>query len=300
MPISTSTHNLLQRTRAYRRRSRLPRARALRRSAGPACRCGEEAGQDARGRAPHRLVVELEEVHRAASSPQSCQRSSWWTSSLEQLRERDVEDALHLARIGRRAPGGALDQPDERRDQERPDDACASCRARRSRRPRRGGRPISSSASRSAASRGVASTRGVDLAARERDLAPVVGIVSGRWVSTRRASPSCSKSGHEHRGVAGVGLERRPRQRAAGGRRSGPARRAATTRAGRAGRRPTAPGSQRGPRLAGGCPDGLPGGSRGIRGYFFFPPAILASTSRLDSTSRSSPSTLTSVPPYFE
>src|SRR6516225_10893249 len=35
-------------------------------------------------------------------------------------------------------------------------------------------------------------------------------------------------------------------------------------------------------------------------GYFFFPPLILASTSRLDSTSSSSPSTVTSVPPYLE
>ena len=64
------------------------------------------------------------------------------------------------------------------------------------------------------------------------------------------------------------------------------------------GRRNVSPrGGQPGPRVRG---PGDPLLTASCYCYFFFPAEILASTSRLESTSSSSPSTVTSVPPYFE
>ena len=141
-----------------------------------------------------------------------------------------------------------------------------------------------------------------DLPARERDLAPVRRHRLGPAGEHHARLAVLLEHGQEHRGRAAARLE--AAARAAGcSRRSG-----------------TAPSTVMGP--SAGRPDareaqGAASPTRAVAGrgmrwrpprapeswfvdYFFLPAATLASTSRLERTRRSSPSTVTSVPPYFE
>ena len=143
----------------------------------------------------------------------------------------------------------------------------------------------------------------LDLPARERDLAAVRRHRLGAAGQHDARLAVLLEDGQEHRGRATARLERRlGRWGVVGeagphpldGDRSEPE--PGRRREGGPGRRRAGPGRCRprdalaaaaGPRVV-------------VRGYFFLPAPTLARTSRLERTSRSSPSTVTSVPPYFE
>ena len=83
----------------------------------------QEGDEDARGRAPHRLARELEEVD---GTVRPCREVNALGDvpalfavdvGVEQLRDRDIEDTDDLARIASEL-GAAGEQPDERREHE--------------------------------------------------------------------------------------------------------------------------------------------------------------------------------------
>src|SRR4051812_10516535 len=83
---------------------------------------GQEPGQDPGGRAPDRLVGELVELHGALGAVEAPRPALLVVHLVgEELGERDVEDAVHLARVGG-DDRSAIGDPDERRDVELPDD----------------------------------------------------------------------------------------------------------------------------------------------------------------------------------
>ena len=134
---------------------------------GTRIRCARKPAR-MRAVAPHTVSPgELEEVHRALGAEELPPLLVVHLVA-QQLGERDVEHALDLA--GRGECRGPLDEPDERREQERPETVC-SCRARRSRRPSRGAR--SPPPPRGARRRGRGVEPWVELAAGEGDLALV-------------------------------------------------------------------------------------------------------------------------------
>ena len=133
----------------------------------------EETREDARGRAPHRLVRRARRSASSRASPQNCQSSD----AVAPRGSSSSESATSKTRSTSRASGtstrtGSID-PDEGRHHELPDRGADARRARAITSTAARGRPISSSASRSAASRGERVDRGVDLPAGERDLALV-------------------------------------------------------------------------------------------------------------------------------
>jgi hypothetical protein len=216
----------------------------------------------------------------------------------QQLGQRDVEDAVDLARVGG-DDGAAVDEAHERRDRELPDDG----RERRQRRHDVDELAPQPDLLLGFAQRGVARVvvdAGFDLAARERDLAPVrrhglgpagqhqpdVAVLLEQREEHRGGPPARRERWRRGRHVVGeLRAHSLERARPGPGRERGPGRRRASP--GR--RRPRdALAAAPGPRIAGG------------QSYFFLPGVTLARTSRLESTRRSSPSTVTSVPPYFE
>ena len=188
---------------------------------------------------------------------------------------------------------GHLDQPHERRDQERPGDRVHRVELADHVDRSRGEADLLLGLAERGIAGGRHRRRGSTLPPGKAISPRWSAIVSGRFVSTRRASPSRSKSGTSTADSRVSGWR--------GGPGSGGGRSAQRSRTSRNDRTRWSCGTSA---HGAGFPALAPGG-RGMRwspplGYFFFPPAILARTSRLESTSRSSPSTATSVPPYFE